>query len=156
MARCGSRDCRIGDAPARLGGGRLARRRTCVRRARAALAAGRGGRADDLGYRFGIGIDQQNSVRQFDEEVALGLRHLRGHVVRQLFLPQRIRRLGANLSLVARRGLHWFAFESLRNHLFLRLTQVEFLLPTGAARGVLPDSEVDAADERERERARAK
>ena len=60
----------------------LARRRSRVHRARTALAAGRGRRADDLGYRLGIGVDQQNSVRQLDEEVAFGLRDLRGHVVR--------------------------------------------------------------------------
>src|SRR5213080_1493717 len=65
----------------------LALWRASVRRARAALAAaGRARRANNLGYRLAAGVDQQNPVGQFDEEVIFGLRHLRGHVVRQLFL----------------------------------------------------------------------
>jgi hypothetical protein len=53
-------------------------------------------------------VDQQNTIRQFDEEVGLSLRHLVGHVVRQRFL--RIRRLGGAVVEAARslsRDLGW-------------------------------------------------
>lgn len=93
------------------------------------LVAGRrscGGRlGDNFGYQLGVGVDEQDTVWEFDKEQFLRLGDLVTNVLRYGLRGHRIRNLVTDLRLRARwRRLRRRAGEAVADHLLLRRVQV--------------------------------